>query len=219
MSKGLEITVTLSGAGEMDMVLANFRNSLSLLGPMHARMAVRGQQFTQDYLKKLNRHNSAARLGARPTGFLEKAAARVEAQSDEESARVVIPRNTGLGRAFADVVLRPGSGKTYLTIPAHATTYGRSVRDFPEGTFKFAVIRSFRVFLAQVYAAGPYKGEVGYWLRRVVTQKQDRTLLPPDEEYAAAARGGAVNYITQLLENPNGPAGGTSTGFPSALPT
>ncbi|MCU0751424.1 MAG: hypothetical protein MUC40_00060 [Akkermansiaceae bacterium] len=215
----LEIKITLTGVGEADMALQDMRNALARRGPMHARMAVRGQQFTQDYLRKLNRHDSAARLGAKPTGHLQKAAASVEAQSDDNEARVTIPRRTGLGRAFGDVVIRPGSGRTYLTIPAHQTTYGRSVRDFPEDTFKFAVIKSWRIFLAQVFVDGPYKGEVGYWLKREVKQKQDRTLLPSDTGYAGVARRAAVEYLVNRIENPNGPAGGRSSGMPSAFPT
>lgn len=194
----LQIQVTLSGLSEADRALQELRNAIARRGPMHARMAVRGQQYTQDYLRGLNRHRSAARLGATPSGHLEKAAAAVEAQSNDETALVTIPRRTGLGRAFGDVVIRPGSGRTYLTIPAHQATYGRSVRDFPEGTFKFVVIRSYRVFLAQVYAEGPYKGEVAFWLKREVTQKQDRTLLPSDTGYAGVARRAAMEYLTNL---------------------
>lgn len=199
----LTIQVTIAGAGEVDMLLHELRNSLASRGPMHAQMAVRGQQFTQDYLRGLNRHRSAERLGAAPTGFREKNAARVEAHSDDQQATVAIPRNTGLGRAFGDVVLRPGSGKTYLTLAGHEETYGKSVRDFPEETFKFAVIQSWRTFLALVFreTSGRHeKGEVGYWLKREVTQKQDRTLLPSDEGYAKVARGAAVEHLTEVLE-------------------
>jgi hypothetical protein len=170
-------------------------------------------------LKDDPRHGSAERLGANPSGFRAKAAARVTAQSDAEEGRVMIPRNTGLGRAFGNVVLRPGSGRTYLTIPAHRETYGRVVRDFPEETFKFAVIQSWKTFLALIFretGGGHVKGEVGYWLRREITQKADRSLLPSDTEYAAAARGGAIDYLRSLKDEPAGPRGGTSTGMPSA---
>lgn len=214
----LGITITLSGASEVEMTMQAMRNALARRGPMHARMAVRGQQFTQDYLRKLNRHGSAERLGGKPTGHHQKAAASVEAAHDEDSAMIRIPRRTGLGRAFGDVLLRPGSGKTYLTIPAHQKTYGRSVRDFPEDTFKFAVLQSWRVFLCLMFVDGPHKGEVGYWLKRQVKQKQDRTLLPSDEGYATVARKAAMEYLNSLLENPNGPIGGRPSGMPSAFP-
>ena len=200
MNNALTIQITLAGVGEVDMLLQEMRNALVRRGPMHARMSVRGMERTKEHLTGLNRHRSALRLGAMPSGHHDKAAASVTAQSNDIEALVVIPRRTGLGRAFGDVVIRPGSGRTYLTLAAHPTTYGRSVRDFPEGTFKFAVIRSWRVFLAQVFVDGPYKGEVGYWLKREVKQKQDRTLLPSDETYAKASRLGAVEYLTQIAQ-------------------
>lgn len=197
----LTIQVTLAGLGEVDMILHELRNSLASRGPMHAHMAVRAMEDVQEYLKGETSHASAARLGAAPTGFREKNAAKVSAQSDEQEARVVIPRNTGLGRAFHDVVIQPGSGKTYLTISAHQTTYGKSVRDFPEDTFRFVVIQSWRTFLALEFRDGPYKGEVGYWLKREIRQKQDRTLLPSDERFAKVARAGAVEYLTEVINN------------------
>ena len=208
----LTIQITLAGAGETDMALQELRNALARRGPMHAVMAVRGKTFTQDYLRGLNRHRTAERLGATPGGHHQKAAAAVEAASDDGQAVIRIPRRTGLGRAFGDVVLRPGSGRTYLTIPAHAKTYGRSVRDFPEDSFRFVPLGRFR---ALVWAAGPDKGEVAYWLKREVTQKQDRTLLPSDEGYAGVARRAAIEYLTSLL-HPEGPRGGIPTGIPAA---
>lgn len=216
----LTIKVTLAGTNEADMALHELRNALAERGPMHAVIAVRSQQLTQGYLRGLNRHRSAQRLGAAPTGFHERNAALVEAQSDENEARVVIPRSTGLGRAFGDVVIQPGPGRSYLTIPAHAETYGRVVRDFPDGTFEFRVIESFRTFLALVFTetAGRHeRGEVGYWLKREVRMRQDRTLLPSDEGYAKVAKSAAVEYLSGLIEAQSpGPIGGTSTGMPAA---
>jgi hypothetical protein len=216
----LTIAVTLAGMGEADMVLHEMRNALARRGPLHAQMAVRGKQFTQEYLRGLNRHRSAERLGASPTGWHAKAAALVEAHNDDDEARVTIPRSTGLGRAFGDVVIRPGNGRKYLTIPAHVETYGRSVRDFPEEAFRFTVIQSWRTFLALTFreTAGRHKkGEVAYWLKREIKQRQDRTLLPSDEGYAKVARGAAVEYLMEIIDQGRpGPIGGTSTGMPAA---
>lgn len=189
----LTIKIDLQGIGEVDQVLQDMRNGLARRGPMHARMAVKAMEETQGHLRRDKSHNTAARLGASPTGFREKSAASVTAQHDEQEARVVIPRDTGLGRAFGDVVIRPGSGRTYLTIPAHAKTYGKSVRDnFPEGTFRFALMGLHRALL---WADGPDKGKVAYWLKREISQKQDRTLLPSDARYLEVARLAAIEYL------------------------
>jgi len=200
----LTIQVTLAGMGEVDMILHELRNSLANRGPMHAVMAVRAQEDTQEYLRSDDGHRTAQRLGGKPTGWRAQNAAAVTAQSDPQEGRVIIPRSTGLGRAFHNVVIRPGSGKTYLTLAGHQETYGRSVRDFPEDTFRFAVIQSWRTFVVLVFreTSGRHeKGEVGYWLKREVEQKQDRTLLPSDERYAKVARAGAVEYLTEVLKS------------------
>lgn len=192
----LNIEVSLSGVEAIDKDLQAFRNAIADRKPMHARMATDAAEFTADYLRDTARHKTATRLGATPTGFREKAAASVQPDSDDTQAMVRIPRRTGLGRAFHDVVLLPGSGRKYLTIPAHARTYGESVRDFPEGTFRFALLGRFR---ALVFAAEPDKGKVGYWLKTSVTQKQDRSLLPTDQGYQDVGRRSALSYITSQI--------------------
>ncbi len=192
----LNIDVTISGVEGFDRDLQAFRNAIANRRPLHARMAVDAANFTRDYLRETPRHKTATRLGATPTGFRAKNAAAVQPDSDDTRAMVRIPRRTGLGRAFGDVVITPGSGRKYLTLSGHARTYGKSVRDFPEGTFKFAFLGRYR---ALVFADEPNKGEVGYWLKRSVTQKQDRTLLPTDAGYQEVGASSALSYITSHI--------------------
>jgi hypothetical protein len=59
-------------------------------------------------------------------------------------------------------------------------------------------------------------GEVAFWLRRVVTQKQDRTLLPSDDTYREIGRRAIMARIATILNGYSGPRGATSTGMPSA---
>lgn len=215
----LTVNITLSGVSETEMALQAVCNALAHRGPMHARMATRSKEYTQDYLRKLSRHDSAERLGANPTRHHQKAAASVEAQFDDNEGRVEIPRRTGLGRAFGDVILRPGSGRTYLTIPACQETYGRVAKSFGPDAFRFAMFRGHRPMAALLWKAdgGRHKkGDVAYWLRTEVIQKQDRTLLPSDEGYAGEARRAAIEYLDNLIRNPNGTRGGSSSGMPSA---
>lgn len=194
----LTITVTLSGADEAARDLQALRNGLTRRGRLHAKMAVGAKEFTKAHLRGLSRHNTAARLGATPSKHHQKAAARVAAQSTEDEAIVTIPRSTGLGRAFTDAVIRPGSGRTYLTIPAHKATYGRSARDPRHGDdpFQFVARGKFR---ALIFTKGQHKGEVAYWLKREVYQKQDRTLLPSDAEYMDVGRKAATAYFDDLI--------------------
>ncbi|RYD38766.1 MAG: hypothetical protein EOP87_00940 [Verrucomicrobiaceae bacterium] len=111
---------------------------------------------------------------------------------------------SGLGRAFRDVTIRPGAGKKFLTIPACAETYGRRVGEFPPDEFKFAILYAHRPFpvLLWRFSGGKHKrGDLAYWLRRSVVQKQDRTLLPSDEDYQTIGRARAASYILSLRYN------------------
>lgn len=229
MSSALKIGIDLGGGSEAASAVQEMRNALSSRRGLHTHMAERVKRVTQKYLRQLNRHGSAERLGAKPTGHDAKAAAAVEAQSDEDAARVLIPRRTGLGRAFADVIIKPGSGKTYLTIPAHQLTYGRPVRSFPKGAFRFSVLHSWRTFACLMWVedgSGHRAGEVAYWLRKEVSQKKDRTLLPSDELYAKEARYAALEYLSEQGgggDGSGGPRGlddiigGRSSAMPSAV--
>ena len=111
-----------------------------------------------------------------------------------------IPRASRLRAAFSDYVARPGSGRTYLTVPAHAETYGKRAGEFPQGTFRFAVLHAHRVFPVLLFAAdgGRHtKGEVAYWLRREVKIRKDPALIRFDL-LAEEARDSAEEYIDEL---------------------
>lgn len=196
-----KLTIDVTGIAEASGEMQRIRNGLADRRQLHATMAVAAQQFTRDYLAANGSHATADRLKATPTGFRARIAQRIEADSNASEAIVRIPRNTGLGRAFAAIVLVPKAGKTYLTIPASAETYGKAVRDFPSETFKFAIFQGAKPCPALLWAedGGSHKkGDVGYWLRRKVFQKQDRTLLPSDSAYLELGRRQAVAYVTQL---------------------
>ena len=167
------------------------------LTEVHTRIARAVKTLVVDYVASDDSHTTAEKLGAKPTGHMAKNAKRIEAQGETYQAILRIPRKSRLRAAFGAFTLTAGAGKTYLTIPAHQSTYGRSARTFAEGELKFAVIKSWRIFLALVFAEGRYKGEVAYWLRRSVEVKEDRTLMPFDEIPVAAARV-ASDYIGEL---------------------
>lgn len=198
------LEIEVRGIDDAEFRLQAVRRALANREPLHAKMATTATQFTRDYLISDTDHKTAQRLGATPTGFRAKNARALQPDWNEESAIIRIPRSTGLARAFGDVVIEPKSGRKYLTIPDHAETYGRAVRDFPEGTFAFAIYQGARPSPALVFAddSGRHKkGEVGYWLRKKVVQKQDRTLLPFEEDYREISRQAIVAYIANLVYN------------------
>lgn len=162
---------------------------------MNEAMGITVREVTRDYLTKISgeRHKSAERLGASPTGHLAQAVRAVEASTlnaDALSATLTIS-HVGLSRAFHDVTITPKNAKA-LTIPVSAIAYGRRAREF-QNLFVFKH-EGGKAFLAQ---RDPTSGSFRtlYLLVRSVTQKQDRTLLPSDAEWQKAAAQSALSFI------------------------
>jgi len=187
------LAINVTGAELVDRDLNTLLAGLRDRRPLHASIATEATEMTREYLQGLNRHASAERLGATPTNFRERNALSLQPSCDDAAAYILIPRNTGLGRAFHDVLILPGSGKTYLTIPACARTYGKVVRDFPADTFRFVIYQG--RYPGLVFRDD---GELGYWLRRQVLQRQDRTLLPSNEDWREVGRHSAIAYVNNL---------------------
>lgn len=192
------VNVAVTGMDEQSAAIRALISGLESRRELHALIADRSTIQTQQHVAANNGHATATKLGATPTGFRRKSAERINAVWDESAAIVVIPANTGLGRAFHDVDIIPKKSGGFLTIPADARTYGKSARDFPEGTFEFGMaMENGRAFKALIFVADK---KPGYWLRRKVHQKQNRDLLPSDEAYQALARETSIEYINSILE-------------------
>jgi hypothetical protein len=223
------LKIDVTGLGLAAENLQAIRNALADRRPLHAEMAGNALEFTRQYMLGTPRHNTATKLGATPTNFRARNATALSAESDDTAAILRIPRSTGLGRAFGDVTIKPLGGKRFLTVPATAETYGRQAGEWPRDTFDFAIIFTHRgpvPVLVWAQAGGRHKKrDVAFWLRREVTQRQDRTLLPPDDEYIGLARDTIVAHIQARISQTtsprgssgaSGPYGGTSSGMPSA---
>lgn len=91
----------------------------------------------EGFLKKKGRekskteHNTAQRLGAKPTGHLEDAYNRVESSSNEQAASLWIPGASRLRAAFGPYTVTPTAGRKYLTIPVAAAAYGKRAAEIP----------------------------------------------------------------------------------------
>lgn len=169
------------------------RTGLANRQHLHARLGVQGAAFTRDYVRGLERHRTARSLGARPTQHHPRSARAIEADSNANAGIIRIPRWTGLARAFHDVVIMPGSGKIFLTIPADKRTYGKRAREFPPGMLVFTIVGG--RFPALMFREG---WTVAYWLARSVLQEQDRTLLPSDKAYRTLAKGVTALYLDEV---------------------
>lgn len=119
----LVIDITDTSAESLQLI----RRKLADKAGLHARMAGEAEKFikTRGRATSAGEHRTATRLGATPSGHLEKAYQQIEGQSDATAASLLVPRATRLRAAFGAYVLTPGAGKTYLTIPVAAAAYGK----------------------------------------------------------------------------------------------
>jgi len=95
-------------------------------------------------------------------------------------------------RAFGDVEITPGPGKKALTIPVNRLAYGRRAREI-DGLVVMRVGPRRLPVLAQPDGEGNVT--IMYRLLARVRQKQDRKLLPPDDDVYFAAEVGAKNFL------------------------
>lgn len=190
---GIEVTDTATP------FLSRLTDELKDLKELHSYMAPQLEELTREYLRDIagSRHATANRLGAAPTNhLLRRGADAVESGFDSTQVYVSLPRDSGLGRAFRDFDITPKNGKKWLTRPVHARSYGKRAREFND-----LIFIPFDSERAGLFA----KGQNGkllmlYALRKRMHIKQDRTLLPSDQQFAEAAELGAREYIKDIKD-------------------
>ena len=170
------------------------------------------QNKTADHIAKASkdRHKTADRLGAPPSGFLEFAPGRVRSEgmfphddgkrgfieprdTTESSVDIVVGNTPGLSRAFHDLVITPKNKKA-LTIPINAVSYAKSVKKVKAEGYK--IHREGRVL-----KGGKGGGETIplYVLCGRVTVPQDRGLLPLEEKIADWAAEAAEGFMDSKI--------------------
>jgi len=165
-------------------------------------IAGRGEALTRDYLfaQAAIRHRTANALGATPTGHLERAAESVTSEWNGDDAIIGIT-SPGISRVMGDIEIDPVNG-SYLTIPATAAAYGKRAEEVAQqfGDLHFVPFPNGKKALVAELGTGKDKQEiVMYWLVAHVTLPEDRTLLPSDEAYLAAAEDGAGDYYEAMV--------------------
>lgn len=170
------------------------------LGPgerseLHREIAAEVSETVRDHLRDyaLSHHDTANRLGARPTGNLEDA--RVDASSGPDGATVTVAA-LGIRRALGPLEIRPRN-KQALTIPVAAIAYGRSV-DY----LRTHGIDVFRPKGKNYLAMSDGKGKDAklvplYVLAKRATLKHEPDLLPRQEELAANAAEAARCFVME----------------------
>ena len=150
--------------------------------------------LVRSHLSRLGswKHESANRLHAQPTGFLQKAARGTVHQASENGGEVIIP--APLGRAFHDVEIRPKNAAA-LTIPASAEAYGKRASVLAALGWRIWRPKKRDFLMGSKEGVEP---KILYWLRESVHQKQDRELLPSDDEMYRVASGAMMAEIRRI---------------------
>jgi len=196
MSFAIELSISDGATPVLDGLIEALEDGKGL----HSAIAAEAEVLTRDYILSIapSRHKTAERLGATPTGYLERAAEGVTSRGEEDQAVLILGGDVGgFARAFGDVTITPKKGK-YLTIPNKAAAYGKRAGEIDD--LEVLVYRKsgggFTLALGREDDDG--ERDVFYWLVKEVNQKQDRSLLPSDDQYLAAAELGAIGYLDTL---------------------
>lgn len=174
----IDITVSSKFSRFMQVLHGDGRRML------YSSAAVAVADLVRRYLISLSqsRHATARRLGARPSGHIEKAAQKTVHSASADHGEVTIPA-PGFTRAFGDVEIKPLNAKR-LTIPINRVSYNRRVGELRALGWKFFT-RPKKDVLFGYRGQGKDKETMPlYLLRTRVIQTQDRSLLPADETIA-----------------------------------
>ncbi len=185
--------------------------ALRLLGDRKAEInqfvGTEAAELTRSHLARiaLEKHGTANRLGATPTGHFKDAAESVNLATDDAAAELRISHRGGLTRAVRPVEIKPTGGRQCLTLPVHGLAYGRRVaevqREIGQRLFRPYRRGAGRVRSRALAMREPEGGLVFlYALREAVYQDQDRGPLPSDEEYSVAAKTGIRHFLAKELE-------------------
>lgn len=156
-------------------------------------MARAGANLVRDHFIE-NGAKSKNKFG-KPPMFWRKMRSAIREESDARNGIIVMERP--VAQRYFGGTIRPTGGRKYLTIPLVAAAYRRSARSFKD--LRFVKFPSGKAFL---YRSKGKKGnrvrEYLYALKKTVTQKGDKSVLPPIEKIKEAAAQGVKEYLEDL---------------------
>lgn len=155
--------------------------------------------FVQTHIRRyvFQKHLTAHRLGAAPTGHYEKGANDIHTEVTPDAASVVIPI-PGIRRAFGDVHItaqRAGA----LTIPMDALAYGRRVSEVKALGWKIFRVKTKNKATLLMGTDGEVTKPL-YILKKAVTQRRDPSLLPTEDEMRRTVGKAMLARIKQIVE-------------------
>jgi len=170
----VRVKIDISGKGAQ--VLLAVREAITDKADLNERMATNALRFVREFgaAKSQTEHATADRLGAKPTGHLERAYRGIESEHDSVSAKLLIPRSSRLRAAFGAYTVRPVISQ-YLTIPVHADAYGRRAGEFTD-LIALRVGPKKNLILARKTGSGEI--ETMYFLTKKVEIRANEKLIP-----------------------------------------
>lgn len=151
--------------------------------------------LTREHITQASRtrHKTAARLGATPTGYLEKIATSAEGVSGVGAPGLVTLTLQGeiFKRAFGPITVKKDDKR--LTIPIAPESYGRVAREM--GPLFQIKSRKGNFLLVRRDPDDKKKLQLLYLLRDQVTLPQDRGLLPADKDFLRTAETAAKRFV------------------------
>ncbi|GEP46467.1 hypothetical protein [Brevifollis gellanilyticus] len=190
----MSLTISVKTTDTATPVLERLQRALTDRTKLNEHIASAAEAGTRTYLRKIaqERHGTANRMGATPTGYLVKRAELVKGQGTKDGA-VITFTGAIFRRIAGPVTIRP-KAKKMLAIPMRAESYGKRPAQFND-LFVYRAGQG-RAFLAR--KAGEGRLHFYFLLKSVVTLPQDRTLAPSDEEYAKFSEEGARAYLASI---------------------
>ena len=170
----------------LDLVKSEGRRQLFSVAANAVRILVR------DHLFRIapRHHISAHRLGATPTGHIEKGARATHFTASANGAEVIIPI-PGLSRAFGPLTITPRNAAA-LTLPVSPHAYGKRVGELRANGWNIFRPKGHDILMGSL---GDDEAVPLYVLKRRVQLKQDRSLLPSDAELGTTASKAMLDYI------------------------
>lgn len=171
----------------LDLVKSEGRRQLFSVAANAVRILVR------NHLSRIapRHHISAHRLGATPTGHIEKGARATHFTASSDYAEVIIPI-AGLSRAFSSLTITPRTANA-LTLPVSSHSYGKRVGELRANGWNIFRPKGKDTLWGKLQDeddAVPL-----YVLKKRVQLKQDRSLLPSDAELGGTASKAMLDYI------------------------
>lgn len=166
------------------------RKNLFSAAAVAVRVLVRGHISRESSL----RHSTAAKLNAEPTGHLSEGARSITYASSADHGEVIIPI-PGITRAFRDLEITPRASAA-LTLPISSFAYGHRVSELKAIGWEIFRPKGKDVLMGKLFdTVTPL-----YLLKKRVTLRQDRSLLPSDKEITSTSAKAMISEIIRATK-------------------